>query len=162
MIKKNSEQIKEFSSTFQTEMKSYCDIVKKNCEKSVVSPEKQKNVIKLEAEEEDRKSNLIVFGQTEDTNDDLTNAVSELFEAVCAKSKVIEFSRMGGKRQEHRRPMKVKSNSQDNINTVLRNNRKLKGVVKFEAGFIAPDRSIEHRAIQLVWRRWKKIKTEPS
>ena len=59
VIKKNSEQIREFSSTFQTEMKSYCDIVKKNCDKSGVSPEKLKNVIKSFSEEEDRKSNLI-------------------------------------------------------------------------------------------------------
>ena len=65
LIKKNSEQIGEFSSTVQTEMKRYCDIVKKNCEKSVVSPEKVENVINSVAEGEDRKSNLIVFGLTE-------------------------------------------------------------------------------------------------
>ena len=47
-----------------------------------MSPEKQKNVIKFEAEEEDRKSNLIVFGLTEETNEDLTNLVFEVFKSL--------------------------------------------------------------------------------
>ena len=55
----------------------------------MVSPKKLKNVIKSVAEDEDRKSNLIVFGLTEETDDDLTNVVSELFEAVGVKPKVI-------------------------------------------------------------------------
>ena len=33
VIRKNSEQIREFSSTVQHEIKSYCNIVKKNCDK---------------------------------------------------------------------------------------------------------------------------------
>ena len=58
----------------------------------------------------------------------------------------------------------MKLSSQDSFNTVLRNSRKLYGVEKFEAVFIASDRSIEERAIhkKLVKEIKKKIKTEPS
>ena len=127
VIRKNSEQMKELSSTVQTEMKSYCDIVKKSCKKSAVSPEKLKSVVKCVAEEEDRKSNLIVFGCAEDTDEDLANVVSEVLETVDVKPKVIESSRMGGRKEGHCRPIKVKLSSQDSVNTVLRNSRKLKG-----------------------------------
>ena len=164
VIRQNSEQIKELSSTVQTEMKSYCDIVKKSCKKSAVSPEKLKSVVKSVAEEEDRKSNLIVFGLTEDTNEDLADVVSEVLETVDVKPKVIECSRMGGRKEEHCRPVKVKLSSQDSVNAVLRNSRKLKGVGKFEAVFLAPDRSIEERTIhrKLVEELKSKIQTEPS
>ena len=101
VIRQNSEQVKELSSAVQTEMKSYCDIVKKSCKKSAVSPEKLKSVVKSVAEEEDRKSNLIVFGLTENTNEVLSNVVSEVLETVDVKPKVIECSRMGGKKEEH-------------------------------------------------------------
>ena len=55
-----------------------------------MSPEKLKNVIKSVAEEEDRKLNLIVFGLTEETIENLTNVVSEVFEAVGANPKDIK------------------------------------------------------------------------
>ena len=108
-----------------------------------MNPEKLKNVIKSVAEEQDRKSNLLVFGLTGETHEYLTNVISEVFEAVGAKPKVIECSTMGGEKQEPRIKVKIKLSSQDSVNSVLRNNKKLKGVEKFEALFIAPDRSIE-------------------
>ena len=40
---------------------------------------------------------------------------------------------MRGKKQGHRRHIKVKLSSLDSVNTVLRNSRKLKGDEKFEA-----------------------------
>ena len=130
----------------------------------MVSPKKLKNVIKSVAEDEDRKSNLIVFGLTEETNEDLTNVVFEVFKAAGAKPTVIECSRMRGKKQGHRRHIKVKLSSLDSVNTVLRNSRKLKEDEKFEAVVIVPDRSIEERAIhrKLVEEMKNKIKTEPS
>ena len=71
---------------------------------------------------------------------------------------------MRGKKQGHRRHIKVKLSSLDSVNTVLRNSRKLKGDEKFEAVVIVPDRSIEERAIhrKLVEEMKNKIKTEPS
>ena len=57
-----------------------------------MNSEKLKNVIVSVVEVEVRKSNLIVFGLSEETNEDLTNAVFEVFEAVSAKPKVIECS----------------------------------------------------------------------
>ena len=53
---------------------------------------------------------------------------------------------MGGEKQEPRIKVKIKLSSQDSVNSVLRNSRKLQGFEKFEALFIAPDRSIEERA----------------
>ena len=80
-----------------------------------MNPEKVKNVIKSVAGEDVRKSNLIVFGLSEETNEDLTNAVFDVFEAVSAKPKVIECSKMGRKKQEHHRPIKVKNQISLNI-----------------------------------------------
>ena len=107
---------------------------------------------------------MIVFGLTEETNEDLTNVVFEVFKAAGAKPTVIECSRMRGKKQGHRRHIKVKLSSLDSVNTVLRNSRKLKEDEKFEAVVIVPDRSIEERAIhrKLVEEMKSKIKTEPS
>ena len=107
---------------------------------------------------------MIVFGLTEETNEDLTNVVFEVFKAAGAKPTVIECSRMRGKKQGHRRHIKVKLSSLDSVNTVLRNSRKLKEDEKFEAVVIVPDRSIEERAIhrKLVEEMKNKIKTEPS
>ena len=71
---------------------------------------------------------------------------------------------IGWKKGTHCRPVKVKLSSQDSVNTVLRNSRKLKGVGKFGAVFLAPDRSVEERIIhrKLVEELKSKIKTEPS
>jgi hypothetical protein len=55
MLQIKNEQINQVLSTVQNETKSYCDIAKKFCKKTAVSPEKLKTIVKIVAEEELRK-----------------------------------------------------------------------------------------------------------
>ena len=146
-------------------MKSYCDIVKKSCKKAAVSPEQLKNIVKTVAEEEDRSKNIVVFGLKEESDEDLGAIVSDLLECTGEKPRVNECRRLGVKADSTTtRPIKVKLNSSDTVNQILRNSGKLKRSDRFQSVYISPDRTKEEQAShkKLVGEMKEKMKTDPS
>ncbi len=147
IIQSKTEQLNQVSSTVQREMKSYCDIVKENCKKTAVSPQKLKDIVKTVSEEEDRSKNLVVFGFKEEEEEDVRAIVSDLLECTGEKPKVNECRRVGSAADKMViRPIKIKLNSSDAAYQVLRNSSKLKRDDRFKTTYISPDRSQEEQA----------------
>ena len=167
VISIKNEQLQSVSTTVQSEMKSYCDIVKKSCKKAAVTQEKLTKAIKTVAEEEDRGKNLMVFGLKEDKGESLIDKVDELFSCVGEKPCIRDCIRVGTASESESsvvRPVKVKMRSADTVYQLLRKSGKLKGSENYKSVFFGPDRTLEERAThqQLVLQMKEKIKSDPA
>ena len=131
LIEKQNVQLREVSQTVHSEMKSYCDIVKESCGKSVAITETLKKAVKSVAEEEDRSKKLLVFGLAEDKAENLKDCVTKVFESVGEKPSVIECVRIGSERQGTCRPVSVTLRSADMVRQTLRQSSKLKKIHRY-------------------------------
>jgi len=167
IISLKNEDLKSVSTTVQSQMKSFTDIVKENGKKAVVTQKKLTKAIKTVAEEEDRGRNLMIFGLQEDEEESLTDKVDELFSSIGEKPSVRDCVRIGktsDKEESKVRPVKVIMRSSDTVDQLLRKSGKLRGLDNFKSVYLSPDRTIEERAAhqQLVLQIKEKIKSDPS
>ena len=94
------------SETVKAEMKSYSDVVKESNIPTLTS-ETLKHVVKSAVQEEDRSKHVMVFGLTEELNEDLSCCVGEMFEQLGLKP-AMELCPVGKIGKEDRaRPVKV-------------------------------------------------------
>ena len=157
--------------TVKTEFQSYSEAVKVNLSQStstgtVYNPETLKIVVKDVVEEEDRNRNLMVFGLPESNNEQLNEKISEVFEQLCEKP-TVEATRLGRSKSpgsNKPRPVKVTLSSSTIVQQIIRKARNLRSTDKYKTVFVAPDRSVEQRALQkqLVTDLKKKKKEEPN
>ena len=77
----------------KAELKSYSSVVQVS-NASSISTETLRTVVKSAVQEEDRGKNVMVFGLTEDKNEDLAAKVGEVFECIGTKQRM-ELSRVG-------------------------------------------------------------------
>ena len=168
VISIKDDQLQSVSTTVQSEMKSYCDIVKKNCKKAAVTQEKLTKAIKTVAEEEDRGKNLMVFGLNEEKGESLTDKVDELFSCVGEKPCIRDCVRVGttsdNDHESAIRPVKVIMRSSDTVYQLLRKSGKLRRSENFKSVYFSPDRTPEERAThqQLVLQMKEKIKNDTT
>ena len=167
VISVKNEQLQSVSTTVQSEMKSYCNIVKKSCKKAAVTQEKLTKAIKTVAEEKDRGKNLMVFGLKEEKGEILTNKVDELFSCVGEKPCIRDCVRVGTTSENEYsavRPVKVIMRSSDTVYQLLRKSGKLRGSENFKSVFFSPDRTLEERAThqQLVLQMKERIKSDSA
>ena len=102
----------------------------------------RKNVV----EEEDRSTNVMIFGMRENKNEDVETNVSDLFNAIGVKPYVLECIRIGKKAvDDPSRPVKVLLKSAEASRQVLMSARLLKETPDFKNVYLAPDRSPEER-----------------
>ena len=166
VISIKNDQLQSVTTTVQSEMKSYCDIVKKSCKKTAVTQEKLTKAVKTVVEEEDRGKNLMVFGLKEDKEEDLTAKVDKIFNSVGEKLCVLECVRIGAipeTSSSTTRPVKVIMRSSESVYQVLRKSGKLRGSESYKTVFFSPDRTQEERTAhqQLVLQMKEKIKSDP-
>ena len=62
----------------QSEMKSYSSALTEKLPPAIISPETLKKVVQAVVEEEDRSTNLMLFGLKEEMNETLSNKVGEV------------------------------------------------------------------------------------
>ena len=111
-----------------------------------------------------QKKNLLIFGLTEDTTEQITEKVSEVFEVLAVKPK-IEAVRVGLKsKKQAPRPVKVSFSNATIVTQILSKCSVLRDSDRFKKVFISPDRSPEQRAVhrELVVQLKSKKTNEPS
>ena len=59
-----------------------------------------KSVVKRVVEEEDRSRNVVVFGLSEGSDSELVDSVSEVFQNIGQKPKIVEACRFGRKSKD--------------------------------------------------------------
>ena len=165
--------------TVQSEIKTFSEVVQKNCTANSVSnitPAKLKKVVRTAFIDEERPKNLIIFGAAEKlyckeeemSDEDL---VDEIFSVVGEKPDVENCYRIGMKRSDDRgRPIKVTLRNADAVRDVLSGAKALKSILapdysfKFSQLYLSPDRTDEERQLRkkLVQEMKEKIKVDAS
>ena len=134
---------KEVSSVKQ----SFSDVVKSGSieNSAAISTESIKSVAKQIALEEELGRNIMVFGLSEEVNEEINTKVAEVLESLGEKPRV-EACRIGKKSPSAARPVKVSFSSSSIVQQILKKSSKLCGTERFKRVFLAPDRTAEERA----------------
>lgn len=124
-----------------------------------------RKVMKVAADEEDRSRNVMVFGLREDSNESLEATVSDIFEEIGEKPRLVYAARLGKRDESVSRPVMVTLGSSATAKQVLYRASGLKGCEKWGGRiFIGPDRTRDERKArnQLVIDLKKRRKENPS
>ena len=139
VIKLQSDLIKK-----QDELKSAQFDLNNDCQQM---GNKLETVVKSVVKDNQRQKQIVLFGVSEESMD-LGGTVTDILKCACGPDKpsVKEFCRIGAQKPGRTRPVKVCFNSQEDVQTTIRNAKSLKHSEKYGKVFIAPDRSQEERA----------------
>ena len=153
LLEVQSEQIKSVSTVIDTAiengMKSYSQVVTN----SVSKPEpnfteaKLKKVIQEAVADEDRSKNIMVFGMSEEAEEDVSDKITAVFEEISEKPR-FEAARIGREKTGKVRPIKVSLCSSDAVHQILAKARNLRTSTSHRSVYIEPDRSLEERVKQ--------------
>ena len=149
----------------KTELQSYSSAVQKTPpNEQVFSSEALTRVVRNVVEEEDRNRNVVIFGLTEEDNENLNEKVVEIFESIGQKP-TADACRVGTRKSKDSvRPVKVKLSSSLIVDQLLTKVKTLRNISRFSSVFVCPDRSPEQRKIQkeLVKELKEKAEAEPD
>ena len=150
----------------KAEFKTYSSVVQSSQTsraEPALSKEVLKTVVKDVVDEEDRSRNVVVFGLAEEDGENITGRVEELFDAIDHKLKV-EGCRLGRKKNDSIRPVKVILSSSTVADQIVACSRRLRLVEKFRNVFVSPDRSPDQRRVQkeLVTKMKERMDKEPG
>ena len=131
----------------KVEFETYSSVLQSNSNPDF-SPIHVREVVRTAVDEQDRSRNLIVFGLTEEVNENLESAVGEVMQQLgekprAAVTRLGKVANIGESRNS--RPVKVTFTSSLMVSTILSKSKDLKGTTKFSNVFICPDRSSEQR-----------------
>ena len=157
VIEKSSENFQSVKNTVQEELKSYSSVLTKSCS-NAFSPKKLEAVVKKVAVTEEMSKNAIVYGLVETEHETLLKKVEEVLAEIGEKPKLTSCSRVGTKRDDAIRPVKITLKSIDHVNQILRNAKLLHTKTGYSGIYICPDRTAEQRKADK--RLWEQLKTK--
>ncbi len=135
--------------TVKTELNSYSEAVLKGPSNSVTTITQQqiKNAVKSAVKEDDRSKNMMLFGITEETGENLEKIVQEVCEKLDEKPVFTsECVRVGvSKKPGYVRPVKVSMRSSETVKRILSKAKQLKETANFNKVFLSYDRTKEER-----------------
>ena len=153
LLEVQSEQIKSVSTVIDTAiengMKSYSQVVTNSVSKPEpnLTEEKLKKVIQEAVADEDRSKNIMVFGMSEEAEEDVSDKITAVFEEISEKPR-FEAARIGREKTGKVRPIKVSLCSSDAVHQILAKARNLRTSTSHRSVYIEPDRSLEERVKQ--------------
>ena len=87
-------EVASVQSAVKSEISSWSKIVQQT-NSLPITPTKLKEAVKSAVDEEDRSRNIMIFGKEENENEDLAQTISEIFEDMKEKPRVMECRRVG-------------------------------------------------------------------
>ena len=110
LIKKKDEELNVVKNTVSSELKSYSSVLRESCS-AALEPRKIVSAVRKVAEREDRSKNVIVFGVSEEQEENVDNKVKLLLEKLEEKPHTANCCRIGQNKPGISRPMccKVKA-----------------------------------------------------
>lgn len=145
------EELSEVTSTVKTEIKSWAEVVTKNCASNVsITPKKIKEAVKSAVIEEDRLYNVMMYGVEEldedDSNDEDKRQIAEIMgEIGVVYSGDVLIGRVGDVKEGSTRPIRVRMERKESVLGVLARARQLKNSETYSAVFLGPDRTLDER-----------------
>ena len=115
-------------------------------------------------EEEDRSKNVVVFGVTEEQEENVDSKVAALLDQLEEKPQFMDCRRIGQRSSGSLRPIRFRVNSSDIVYQLLRKAKRLKDIDGYKTIFISPDRTPEERISRktLVGELKKKRLDDPN
>ena len=163
LLEKSDEVHNSVKTTVQQELKSYSSVVSKSCS-TALSSKKLEAVVRKVAVTEDMGKNAIVYGLAETEHEKLQEKVEEVLAEIGERPKLTNCSRVGTKRDNVSRPVKITVNSSDHVSQILRNAKLLRTKAGYSGIYICPDRTAAQRkADKQLWEQLKTMrKSEPE
>jgi hypothetical protein len=172
VIQKKSEQLKSVETTVKEEIKTWAGVVTKSCSNmSTAIPKKMKEVVSAAVTAEDRSHNVVIFGATEEEDQDKEHppvtddvCVQKIFDKVGLRRCVVKHHRAGLKKTGQSRPLIVRMKEPHMVMEALVNAKVLKETLCYKTCYLAPDRSPEQRAAhrQLITEMKKRREEQPD
>jgi hypothetical protein len=142
------EEVASVQSAVKTEIRNWSEVAGQKATNQSISTARIKEAVKSAVVEEDKSRNVLIFGKSEVTNEDVAATVAELLLDIDEKPRLVECRRIGARESASEgkpRPIKVKLSSSDAVSSVLRNASALKNSATNKSTFLAPDRTLEER-----------------
>jgi hypothetical protein len=161
-------QINSVQDTVKSEMKSWADVVKKNTGQrngKQLTENSVKKAIRIVNEEEKRSRNLMIYGCSENEEEDVAKVVENVFSEmdIILMPNGNDVYRMGRKEPGKIRPIKVEFTNASDVESALAHARKLKDS-SLSMVYIGPDRTKEERLAhnKLVKEMKQMIEKDPN
>ena len=138
------EELKSVQTTVQSEMKSYSSVLSKTCS-AALSQRKLQSAVKLAAEKEDRSRNVVIYGVKEEAGEIIHDKSLEILQDVGERPMIRECCRIGQKRGDKPRPVKLCLSNSDIAHQVISTARLLRNKKGYDSVYICPDRTVEER-----------------
>ena len=177
LIECQNKEISSVKEVVQEETKTWADLFKKTNNNVKQSTHKSvREAIKAVNEEEERSSNLIIYGVKEEEKEDehwvnnikinpLQTQIHFIKKQIdCSDIHARSYTRIGVKTEGKVRPIKVELHSSADVASILSNAHKLKESDDFKMVYLAPDRTAEQRVAhnKLVTRMKEMIRQDSS
>ena len=147
----NSLILSSVTSTVKTEIKSFADVVGSNSS-AITSHKKIKEAVKTAVVEQERLHNVMVYGleESQSTDPDVSleedkDQIAEVMHEVGVVSGNVIVERVGERKEDSHRPIRVNFERKEEVVNVLARARRLKDSSTFSAVFLSPDRTVEER-----------------
>ena len=150
-IDQQKEQLTSVQQTVQTEIQSWTDIVKKNCQSNAPSYKKIQKVVQSAVRDDARSRNFIIHGASECYSQDPVGAADVLLNEIWQHldpPAILAANFLGTKKPEsgRSRPVKVTLDSNESVKMVLAKAPNLKKTNDYRTWYITPDRTPEEQA----------------
>ena len=142
-------QLEKVQDTIKTEIRTWSDVVKKNCQPDASSLREVEKAVESATSKSSRSCNFIVYGaEEEDTSvtcvlNTATGLCNEI--NIWPRPQLLAASRIGTFVKGKVRPIKVTVASSEIVNQVLSSASKLKSSEDLRSVYLAPDRSKDER-----------------
>jgi len=144
LISKKDEELGQVSKTVESELKSYSSVLQQSCT-AAFSPKNIATAIKKITNEEDRSSEIVVFGVAEEQDECTTSKVKGILEKLEEKPHIRDCRRIGQRATGAVRPIKFSVKSSDIVYQLLRKANRLKDIEGYKSVYISPNRTLEER-----------------
>ena len=137
--------------SIKQEFRSYSEVAAAHTEASAsqsvsITPETLKSVVKSVVESEDRSRNVMLFGVSEEEDEQLSDKVRDIFQCLGEKPR-FDAVRVGRKGTVIR-PVKVLFKNIDSVKQIISKARSLRVTEEYKNVFVSPDRCLEDRLKQ--------------
>ena len=144
LVEKKDEEINSMKSTVQTELKSYSSALSQSC-KAALAPKKIEAAVKRVSDKEDRSRNVIVYGVTEESGENLSQCIEGILTEIEEKPRIMDCCRIGNLQQDKVRPIKFTVSSHDHVRQILRKCKTLRTKEGYKSVYLSPDRTVDER-----------------
>ena len=151
LLETQTEQLHKMTSVVDTAVdkgiRSYSQVVSRTIIDSVpvLSEKTLRKVVQEAVTDEDRSRNIVVFGLSEETSEDLNSKITNMFDDIEEKPS-FEALRIGEQSEEKNRPVKICLRNSETVHRILQKAKNLRTTATHRTVYVQPDRSPEERA----------------